>query len=104
MYRTIPFNSPPVSARTPLIESLESPSDDYVIKRANGKRQQTAMSIQTRSQESYESVDTSGYLQKKMALDRQSDDVNFLRDAIWSRAPRYSISYVEDDLYRSIEL
>lgn len=28
----------PVSAETPLIESLESPSDDYVTKRTNGKR------------------------------------------------------------------
>lgn len=62
------------------------------------------MSIQTRSQESYEIVDTSGYLQEKIALGRQSDDVNFLRDAIWSRAPKYSIFYIEDDLYRSIEL
>ena len=48
------------------------------------------MSIQTRSQESYESVDTSGYLQEKIAFDRQSDDVNFLRDAILSRAPKSS--------------
>lgn len=62
------------------------------------------MSIQTCSRKIYGSVNIQEVPQEKMALDRLSGDVNFLRDAIWSRAPKYSIFYIENDLYASIKL